>query len=171
MACIQHITLASNLYLMLTSHNTFSVTLLLGFDKLLSQVVSYVHITVHKQPDWMVEAQPHKIFNLRTDKLVNRFLQRVRNEDQCLILKVHVKQYSINFDKISQIFATSQVIPIQQVLHVICVLQAIRCALNMLMAFIKLMQFVMSVHVMQTQLNNRIGMAWYILCANNMYVI
>ena len=33
------------------------VTFLVGLDpyKLLSQVVSYIHVTVHKQPDWMVD--------------------------------------------------------------------------------------------------------------------
>ena len=54
------------LWTLLTCHNGFSVSLLFGLDpdELLSEVVSYICIAVHKQPHRVIQAQPHQLLNL-----------------------------------------------------------------------------------------------------------
>ena len=39
--------------------------------KLLSQVMSYISVIIHKQSDWLVQRQSDKLFNLQTTQTVN----------------------------------------------------------------------------------------------------
>ena len=39
--------------------------------KLLSQVMSYISVVIHKQSDWLVQRQSDELFNLQTTQTVN----------------------------------------------------------------------------------------------------
>lgn len=39
--------------------------------KLLSQVMSYIGVIIHKKSDWLVQRQSDKLFNLQTTQKVN----------------------------------------------------------------------------------------------------